>query len=61
MYLAYRIEVGPKARTRLDDLDAAIGSAVERKIIGLAKTPLRWFIGGLSACRTMWQVCANYE
>jgi mRNA interferase RelE/StbE len=35
--MAYRVEVGPKARTQLDELDAAIGSAVERKIIWLAQ------------------------
>jgi len=35
--MAYRIEVGPKARTQLDELDAAVGAAVERKIIWLAQ------------------------
>ena len=35
--MAYRIEVGPKARTQLDELDAAVEGAVERKIIWLAQ------------------------
>ena len=35
--MAYRIEVGSKARTQLDELDAAVGAAVERKIIWLAQ------------------------
>jgi mRNA interferase RelE/StbE len=35
--MAYQIEVGRKARTQLDELNAAIGSAVERKIIWLAQ------------------------
>jgi mRNA interferase RelE/StbE len=35
--MAYRVEVGPKARTQLDELDAAVGAAVERKIIWLAQ------------------------
>lgn len=35
--MAYRVEVGPKATSQLDRLDAAIGSAVERKIIWLAE------------------------
>jgi len=35
--MAYRIEVGPKARTQLDELDAAVEAAVERKIIWLAQ------------------------
>ena len=34
--MAYRVEVGPKARTQLDELDAVVGSTVERKIIWLA-------------------------
>jgi len=35
--MAYRVEVGPKARIQLDELDANIGAAVERKIIWLAQ------------------------
>jgi hypothetical protein len=35
--MAYRVEVGPKGRTQLDELDAAVGAAVERKIIWLAQ------------------------
>jgi mRNA-degrading endonuclease RelE of RelBE toxin-antitoxin system len=35
--MAYRVEVGPKARIQLDELDAAVGAAVERKIIWLAQ------------------------
>jgi mRNA interferase RelE/StbE len=35
--MAYRVEVGPKARTQLQSLDAAVGAAVERKIIWLAE------------------------
>jgi len=35
--MAYRVEVGPKARTQLDELDATVGAAVERKIIWLAE------------------------
>jgi len=35
--MAYRIEVGSKARTQLDQLDATVGAAVERKIIWLAQ------------------------
>jgi mRNA interferase RelE/StbE len=35
--MAYRVEVGPKARTQLDELDAAVGAAVERRIIWLAQ------------------------
>jgi mRNA-degrading endonuclease RelE of RelBE toxin-antitoxin system len=35
--MAYRVEVGGKASAQLSELDATIGSAVERKIIWLAK------------------------
>jgi mRNA-degrading endonuclease RelE of RelBE toxin-antitoxin system len=35
--LAYRIEIGPKASTQLNELDPTVGSAVERKIIWLAQ------------------------
>jgi mRNA-degrading endonuclease RelE of RelBE toxin-antitoxin system len=35
--MAYRVEVGPKARRQLGELDAAVGAAVERKIIWLAQ------------------------
>ena len=35
--MAYRVEVGPKAGRQLDELDAAVGAAVERKIIWLAQ------------------------
>jgi mRNA-degrading endonuclease RelE of RelBE toxin-antitoxin system len=35
--MAYRGEVGPKARAQLDELDPIVGSAVERKIIWLAQ------------------------
>jgi mRNA interferase RelE/StbE len=35
--MAYRVEVGEKASAQLDELDAAIGSTVERKIIWLAQ------------------------
>jgi len=35
--MAYRVEVGPKARRQLAELDVAVGSAVERKIIWLAQ------------------------
>ena len=35
--MAYKVEVGPKARRQLDELDAAVGAAVERKIIWLAQ------------------------
>jgi mRNA-degrading endonuclease RelE of RelBE toxin-antitoxin system len=35
--MAYRVEVGSRAKTQLDELDAAIGAAVERKIIWLAE------------------------
>jgi hypothetical protein len=34
--MAYQVEVGPKARIQLEELDVAVGSAVERKIIWLA-------------------------
>ena len=35
--MAYRVEVGPNARRQLDELDAAVGAAVERKMIWLAQ------------------------
>jgi addiction module RelE/StbE family toxin len=35
--MAYRVEVSPKAEAQLAELDATIGSAVERKIIWLAE------------------------
>jgi mRNA-degrading endonuclease RelE of RelBE toxin-antitoxin system len=35
--MAYRVEVGSKARAQLDELDATVGAAVERKIIWLAE------------------------
>jgi mRNA-degrading endonuclease RelE of RelBE toxin-antitoxin system len=35
--MAYRVEIGPKAAVQLSELDPAIGSAVERKIIWLAE------------------------
>ncbi len=35
--MAYRVEIGPKADVQLGELDSAIGSAVERKIIWLAE------------------------
>jgi mRNA-degrading endonuclease RelE of RelBE toxin-antitoxin system len=35
--MAYRVEIGPKADVQLSELDPAIGSAVERKIIWLAE------------------------
>lgn len=35
--MAYRVEVGRKARTQLDELDAAVGAAVERKIMWLTQ------------------------
>ena len=35
--MAYRVEVGRKARAQLDELDATVGAAVERKIIWLAQ------------------------
>ena len=35
--MAYRVEVGRKARTQRGELDAIIGSTVERKIIWLAQ------------------------
>ena len=35
--MAYRVEVGPKAKRQLEELDAAVGAAVERKIIWLAQ------------------------
>ncbi len=35
--MAYRVEVGQKARAQLDELDPIVGSAVERKIIWLAQ------------------------
>ena len=35
--MAYRVEVGRKARAQLDELDATVGSAVEHKIIWLAQ------------------------
>ena len=31
--MAYRVEIGPKADVQLSELDPAIGSAVERKIM----------------------------
>jgi mRNA-degrading endonuclease RelE of RelBE toxin-antitoxin system len=35
--MAYRVEVGPKAIAQLNELDATVGSAVERKIAWLAE------------------------
>jgi mRNA-degrading endonuclease RelE of RelBE toxin-antitoxin system len=35
--MAYRVEIGPKADVQLSELDPAIGSAVERKIMWLAE------------------------
>jgi hypothetical protein len=35
--MAYRVEVGQKAKAQLNELDAVVGSAVERKIIWLAQ------------------------
>ena len=35
--MAYRVEVGQKARAQLDELDSTVGSAVEHKIIWLAQ------------------------
>jgi mRNA interferase RelE/StbE len=35
--MAYRVEVGRKASTQLGELDPAVSSAVERKIIWLAQ------------------------
>ena len=35
--MAYRVEVGQKARAQLDELDPIVGSAVECKIIWLAQ------------------------
>ena len=35
--MAYQVEVSPKAEAQLNDLDPTIGSAIERKIIWLAK------------------------
>ena len=35
--MAYRVEVGRKARAQLDELDPIVGSAIERKIIWLAE------------------------
>ncbi len=36
--MAYRVEVGPRASGQLSELDPAVGSAVERKIIWLAQS-----------------------
>jgi mRNA interferase RelE/StbE len=35
--MAYRVEVSPKANAQLNDLDSAVGLAVERKIVWLAE------------------------
>lgn len=35
--MAYRVEVGRKARSQLSELDATVGAAVERKIIWLSQ------------------------
>lgn len=35
--MAYRIEVGPKADAQLGELDPAVGSAVERKVLWLSE------------------------
>jgi mRNA-degrading endonuclease RelE of RelBE toxin-antitoxin system len=35
--MAYRVEVGSKASAQLSELDATVGSAVERKIIWLVQ------------------------
>jgi hypothetical protein len=58
--MAYRVEVSPKADAQLGELDSTVGSAVERKIIWLQKTPQSWFITGLSECLMTWRGCANY-
>ena len=34
--MPYRVEIGPLAETQLNELDAAIGASVERKILWLA-------------------------
>ena len=35
--MAYKVEIGPKADGQLAELDAAIGTSIERKIIWLAE------------------------
>lgn len=35
--MAYRVEIGPKADVQLSELDPAIGSAVDRKIMWLTE------------------------
>ena len=59
--MAYRVEVGPKPTTQLDELDAAIGSAVERKIIRLAQNAAVMVHRRLVGMPDDLQVCANYE
>ena len=51
--MAYRVEVGRKARAQLGELGATVGAAVERKIIWLAQNadvmiypPAGWDAGG---------------
>ena len=53
--MAYRVEVGPQARTQLEELDAAVEAAVERKMIWLAQNAAsmvhraaRWYARRLS-------------
>ncbi len=36
-FMAYQVEIGPKADSQLAELDAAIGASVERKIAWLAE------------------------
>jgi mRNA-degrading endonuclease RelE of RelBE toxin-antitoxin system len=35
--MPYRVEIGPQAESQLAELDAAIGTSVERKILWLAE------------------------
>ena len=35
--MPYAIEIGPQAQRQLDDLDAAIGASIERKLLWLAE------------------------
>jgi len=59
--MAYRVEVGPKARIQLDELDANIGAAVERKIIWLAQNAPVMIHRRLVGMPDDLAVCANYE
>ena len=36
-FMAYQVQIGPRADRQLADLDAAIAASVERKIIWLAE------------------------